>query len=75
MAGIVSSSYAVPRLDLGEAFMEYMLSPTKFVGTQFLGSLPVSRKEGTFSKITRESLLRPGASVKRAPKAWPCKPT
>lgn len=70
MPGIVQSgSYANPRLDLGQAFMEHMWQPADMIGLGVYAPIGVTRKEGTFSKINRESLLRPGRTPKRAAKS------
>jgi hypothetical protein len=60
-----NGAYANPRLDLGEAFWEYMFTADTYIGTSVFAPFDVPRKEGTFSKITREKLLQPG-DVKRA---------
>lgn len=64
-----SGSYGTPRLDLGEAFYEYMYSPDKFIASEVFGLFDSPKKKGTFSKIRRESLLRPASDLKRAPKS------
>jgi hypothetical protein len=68
--GIVhSGSYGSPRLDLGEAMMEFIINANEFIGTRVWPWFKTSRKKASFSVITRESLLRPGKNVKRAPKS------
>ena len=62
-----SGSYATPRLDLGEAFKEYMFTEADFISMRAFGSFMTPKKKATFSKITRESLLRP-VDTKRAPR-------
>jgi len=61
MPGIDQATYGVPRLDLGEALMEYMDSETNYIGTQVLPLTPVPVEGGKYSAIVRESLT---ASVK-----------
>ncbi len=63
-----SGSYAVPRLDLGEAFKEYLFMQGDFIGLQVLARFDTPKKQGTFSTWKRESLLLPG-DTKRAPRA------
>lgn len=62
---IQTSSYAIPRLDLGMAFMEYVIRRTKMIATEVLAIQKTSRQASTFPKITRESLLK-RAKTKRA---------
>lgn len=64
-----SGSPAVPRLDIGEALLEYTLLPDEFIGTRAFASARSDTKKGEFNKITRESILRRGTKVKRAPNA------
>ena len=68
-----SGSYATPRLDLGRAMWEYMIGANSFIGAGAVGAavLPIfetMKKAASFSKITRESILR-SRNVKRAPRA------
>ena len=63
-----SSAYATPRLDLGEAFKEYLFDPQDFIGTALFPFFESPKKKATFSAIDREGLLRT-ADVKRAPKS------
>ncbi len=67
MAIDYGGGYATPRLDLGEAFKEYMTEEGDFIGMQVLGSFMTPKKKATFSKITRESLLQT-VDTKRAPR-------
>jgi len=60
-----SGSYANPRLDLGEAFAEFDLSQSGFIGLDVLPLAEVPRKDASFSKIDREGMLR-RSDVKRA---------
>lgn len=62
-----SGSPATPRLDIGEALLGYAMNPDDFIGTQVFASAKSDRKSGQFQKITRESMLRKGTKVKRAP--------
>lgn len=57
-------SYARPRLDLGQAFIEAATSPSRFIGTRALRVFRSPVKSGTFSKINRESLLRDRAVLR-----------
>lgn len=63
-----SGTYATPRLDLGRAMWEYMLGSQSFIGTRVLPIFSTMKKEASFSKITRESILR-SRNVKRAPRS------
>lgn len=63
-----SGAYGSPRLDLGEAVLEYMLQADEFIGTKVFPIFKVQRKSAEFPVINRESWLRPGTGVKRAPK-------
>ena len=53
-----SGSYAAPRLDLGQALMEYDFGKANYVADQVLPTIGVPRKSATFSVLTRDSLLR-----------------
>ena len=55
---IQHGTYAVPRMDLGAAFMEFDPEATGLIAEQVLPMLRVNRKAATFSKITRESLMK-----------------
>ncbi|MBX3465291.1 MAG: hypothetical protein KF878_00140 [Planctomycetes bacterium] len=68
MGILFQGAYGSPRLDLGEAVMEYMIQQDEFIGLQVFPIYKVDRKTGEFSVITLESWLRPGQNVKRAPK-------
>lgn len=61
-------AYGSPRLDLGEAVLEYMLQQDEFIGTKVFPIFRTQRKAAEFTAITIESWLRRGANVKRAPK-------
>ncbi len=58
-------TYAVPRVDIGGAFEEWVSSQTTYIATRVLPVLEVDRESGTFSAITREALMR-RHDVKRA---------
>jgi len=61
------ATYAVPRMDVGQAFMEYMAAlGDQFIGTKVLPLINTQVKAGTFPKITRESLLRLSAMKRQA---------
>lgn len=65
------ASYATPRLDLGVAFMEYMSDESRFkewIGLDALPAVNVARQAGTFSILTRDTMLSE-AEVKRAAKS------
>lgn len=68
MGANYSGSYAAPRLDLGEAFKEYMSFMENWIGMRVLGRFNTPKKKGSFSYQTRESLTMP-ANVKRAPRS------
>ena len=53
-----SGAYSVPRLDLGEAFMEFMFNQTDHIGLELMPPFESALREATFSKIVRESILR-----------------
>jgi len=60
------ATYAVPREDLGEAYLEYQYEPDQvFIGNRVFAPSNVDLKAAKFPRITRESLLRT-ANVKRA---------
>lgn len=64
-----SGTYATPRLDLGRAMWEYMLGSNQFIGVnRILPIFNTMKKAASFSKITRDSILR-SRNVKRAPRA------
>ena len=65
---IYTGSYARPRADLGEAIMEVMLSTTQYIGIKALPLLPTRQATATFSRFTRESILR-RRKTQRAPTA------
>ncbi|MFA5100171.1 MAG: hypothetical protein WC547_04735 [Candidatus Omnitrophota bacterium] len=58
---------AVPRLELGEAALEYIQQQDEFIGTQVLPIFPTKKKAAIFPAITRESITRE-ADTKRAPR-------
>ena len=55
--GVNYTSYGTPRADLGEAMREYIASATGWIATRVFPIFPVAKKSGTFSAITRETLL------------------
>lgn len=63
----ISGDLGTPRLDLGEALIEYPLTQLGFIGTQVLPPVEQDRDTGQFSTVTRESILR-DRNVKWAPK-------
>jgi len=60
-------SRAVPRLELGEAALEFIQQQDEFIGTQVLPIFPTKKKASIFPAITRESITRE-ADTKRAPR-------
>lgn len=50
--------YATPRADWGEAMWEFYLNSADYIGAQVLGVKPTGVKAATYSKVTRESILR-----------------
>ena len=62
-----SGSRAVPRLDLGEATLEFTQQQNEFIGTQVLPIFQTKKKSSIFPAITRESITRE-ADTKRAPR-------
>lgn len=61
-------AYATPRMDLGEAFKEYMFDNAYFIGMQVFGRFDSRVKAGKFSAWKRASLLQVG-NTKRAPRS------
>lgn len=68
MGVLHEGAYGSPRLDLGEAVLEYMIQQDEFIGTKVLPIFRTPRKKAEFTAITIESWLRRGENVKRAPK-------
>lgn len=62
------ATYAAPRLDLGEAFMEHMAALDEFIAPLVLPVFRTTRKSASFSAITRETLLQDPAAL-RAPRS------
>lgn len=60
-----SGTHATPRMDLGVAMNEYDFAGINYIGPQVLPIFPTPKKAGTFSVITRESMLR-GGNLERA---------
>ena len=58
---------AVPRLELGEAALEFIQSQDEFIGTKVLPIFQTKKKASIFPAITRESITRE-ADTKRAPR-------
>jgi len=58
------ATYATPRADLARAFMEYAPEGATFIADAILPPVMVSTKTGTYTKITRESILK-RANAKR----------
>jgi hypothetical protein len=52
---IDQSSYAIPRVDLGDAFYEFNPSEDMYITTQVLPILPVPKKSATIPVIRREN--------------------
>jgi hypothetical protein len=62
-----SGTRAVPRLELGEAALEFTQQQNEFIGTQVLPIFGTKKKSSIFPAITRESITRE-ADTKRAPR-------
>jgi hypothetical protein len=60
-----SGSYAKPRLDLGQAFIEYVTQTDEFIGIKALTLFETQKKAAAFSAIMRESITS-DADTKRA---------
>jgi len=60
-----SGTRAVPRMDLGEAVMEYVEQENEFIGTRVLPIFRTQKQKSVFPAITRESITR-DADTKRA---------
>ncbi len=58
---------AVPRMELGEAALEFIQQQNEFIGTQVLPIFSTKKKASIFPAITRESITRE-ADTKRAPR-------
>jgi hypothetical protein len=58
---------AIPRLELGEAALEFIQQQDEFIGTKVLPIFPTKKKASIFPAITRESITR-DADTKRAPR-------
>ena len=59
------ATYADPRMDLGEAVAEYDFEQAGYIADLVLPNLGVPREAASFSKVTREGMLR-REEVKRA---------
>lgn len=57
MPGIDYGTYAIPRLDLGQAMNEWV-GPSLFIAPEVLPIFGTPQESATFSKITRESMLK-----------------
>jgi len=69
--GVNYGTYATPRADLAQAWMEYVLGAagsSEFIATEVLPVLGVPLRDGKFSAITRDKLLT-AADTKRANRA------
>jgi hypothetical protein len=54
---ITYATYATPRADLGAAFLEYVPEGATMIADQVLPVTTVGLEAGTYTKITRESIL------------------
>lgn len=54
----INGTFATPRADLGEALQEYTPSAVNYIATQVLPLLPTQKQAATFSRHTREGLLK-----------------
>lgn len=52
------ATYATPRLDLAQAFMEFIPDGVSLIAEKALPVIDVPRKAATFTKITREDIMR-----------------
>lgn len=62
-----SGTYATPRADLGAAFLEFIMQPSRFIAPQVLPVFPSQVKAANFAAITRESIAAT-PDVKRSSK-------
>ena len=60
-----SGSYAKPRLDLGQAFIEFVQKTDEFIGIKALSLFSTQKKAASFSALMRESITS-DADTKRA---------
>jgi hypothetical protein len=60
-------TYATPRADLGMALHEYIYDADRFIGIKAAPIIETQLKAGTFSKLTRESMLLDTDDLRRAP--------
>lgn len=65
---VIATSPGVPRLDLGQAFKEYIFDADAYVASKVFAPFTVSTRTGQLPKIQRDYLLR-RANVKRGPAA------
>lgn len=71
MSGVnYSGSYASPRLDLGQAFMEHAADLKEFVGLQILPIFKTPKRAAAFSALTRETLLQDAETRRDARAAY-----
>lgn len=56
--GVNYGTFGVPREELGVAFMEHVADASEFVGLDVFPTMRVKHKAGTFSALTRETLLQ-----------------
>jgi hypothetical protein len=63
--GVNQATYAAPRLGDGQPFMEFDMNQVELIGLRALAMFPSEKKEASFSKVTREGLLR-RSDTKRA---------
>jgi len=56
--GVQQATYAAPRLGDGQPFMEFDMNQVELIGLRALSLFSSQKKEASFSKVTREGLLR-----------------
>jgi hypothetical protein len=64
------SSYGTPRLELGQALHEYMVSQDTFIGTKLFTLTPVAKKAANYPVVTRESLTQRAGTARVARSAY-----
>jgi len=56
---IQKSTHAIPRMDLAEAFHEYLPRRARFIADQILPIYPTVKQAATLSVVMRENLTIP----------------
>lgn len=68
MAINYSGSYTTPRLELGEAMLEYTFSHSNLIGATLFPYFRTSKKKADFPRRVKETMLKRG-NTKRAPRS------